>query len=110
MTFLVALALAATLADWRSVLKLYHSLVGQDHATVEKVKGNAKGTHKAMRTSHAALLAALAALVKAQAIPSDVVIPRDLTVPKARTKALEDELGRIWGRIRALEKPIVAGI
>jgi hypothetical protein len=98
-------ALLATLASWKSVLALYHSLVGQDKATVSKVKEHTKTIHTTTTVVKVVQAQANTATVKAQAISADVVLPRDIAGLRGQVRAAEDSIARLWDRVRGITIP-----
>lgn len=50
------------------------------------------------------------AVARAVAIPADVLVPGDLTGLRERVREAEDELARLWSRVRGIAKPAAAGV
>jgi hypothetical protein len=95
---------------YREVLALYHALakaIARLHGTThEQTKAIAHAGRAASDARHRADTAQ----VRAQAIPADVVIPRDLSGLRGRVREAEQEIGRLWDRVRGIAPSVVGGL
>jgi hypothetical protein len=95
---------------YREVLALYHALakaIARLHGTThEQTKAIAHTARAASDARHRADTAQ----VRAQAIPADVVIPRDLSGLRGRVREAEQEIGRLWDRVRGIAPSVIGGV
>lgn len=95
---------------WREVLALYHEL----QKAIARIHGTSKAQTQAVahagRVANDARKRADTAQARAQAIPADVVIPGDLSGLRGRVREAEDEIGRLWDRVRGLSRPAIGGL
>jgi hypothetical protein len=95
---------------YREVLALYHALakaIARLHGTThEQTKAIAHTARAASDARHRADTAQ----VRAQAIPADVVIPRDLSGLRGRVREAEQEIARLWDRVRGIAPGVIGGV
>src|SRR5207248_3101826 len=100
----------ALLATWKGVLALYHSLVGQSKATVTTVRDHTKVIHSTTKIVTHVVKVVAATEARAVAIPADVVLPGDLAGLRGKVRAAEDDITRLWDRVRGLSPSVVGGV
>ena len=97
-------------APWQPILDLIHAL----QAVVARLHGVTKAQTQAIaragRAADDARRRADTATARAQAVPADVVLPGDLSGLRGRVREAEDEIGRLWDRVRGLAVPSVAAV
>lgn len=95
---------------WKEVLALYDQL----RKALAAIHGTNKATTQAVahagRIANDARRRADTAQARAQAIPADVVVPGDLAGLRGRVREAEDEIGRLWERVKGLAVPSVAAV
>lgn len=101
--------LVGALASWKGVTALYNSLVGRDRATISQVREHAKALNANAKAIRQAKTQADTATARAQAIPADVVLPRDIAGLRGRVRAAEDEIASLWERVKGLGVGAVGG-
>jgi len=95
---------------YREVLALYHALA----KAVARLHGSTKEQTKAINATTHTVTHVIKRIdtvqVRAQAIPADVVIPRDLSGLRGRVREAEHEIGRLWDRVRGIAPGVVGGL
>jgi hypothetical protein len=95
---------------YKVVLALYHALAKAISGLHGITKAQNVAIAHAGRTALDAQRTAHTAKARAQAVPIDVPLPTDLAGLRERVKTLEDELGKLWNRVRGLSPSIIGGI
>jgi hypothetical protein len=97
-------------ATWKALLGLSHPNTAAGKQAQAQAKANAKAAAHAQAVANAAAKTATAAKVRAQAIPADVVVPRDLAGLRGQVQDVQRRLDQLWQRVRGLSLPAVGGI
>lgn len=101
--------LLGTFLDYRSWMALYKTLVGYDHAHLERIKRLERGAGaQAKATTHASKVAAHAAATTAT-LPGVIGHEWDIPGLRERVKAVEDGATRTWKWITSHGKSVAAG-
>lgn len=96
---LLAYALAkyvTTLLSIQQWHKFYNSLVGTDRATLGRIKAQERTTHAQVKAVAQTAKVATHAQTRAAAIPGEVAHDWNIPALRARTRANEDSLTRLW--------------
>jgi hypothetical protein len=95
---------------YKAVLALYHTLAKAISGLHGVTKAQAQDIAHAGRAASDARRRANTAQVRAQAIPADVVLPRDLSGLRGRVREAENEISRLWDRVRGISPAVVGGV
>lgn len=95
---------------YSAVLAMIHALQRAIAAIHGTTKAQTQAVAHAGRIANDARKRVDTAQVRAQAIPADVVVPGDLAGLRGRVREAEDEIAKLWDRVRGITLPSAIGL